>query len=277
MAPKTPGHRPFTRAQQRQNQRFLGALRRTGNVRLACRELGVHRACYTKRRGKCAAFAASWDATLAAAHAAFEQAGGERLPEGKGTGTRTCPHSGNRPRSALRTKGGEPMVVSVAGRLQRRLAPPGRMTGAAQRLVLATVEETNNLRIATAAAGFASSSFIARMRLRPELAGRLAIARRIGADRAMWQIMNPPGRDSDRDFRILPMPPLTVEQALLQLGFHRPDGRFQQSLWRRRAPPKPLAHYRPRILAKLAAFRRARWHEETGSWRFPEESEDPTE
>ncbi len=74
-------HRPFTPAQQRRNAAFLAALGRTGNVRLACRELGVHRGTYTKRRDKCPAFAAAWDSALAAAHAAFRLAGGERLPE----------------------------------------------------------------------------------------------------------------------------------------------------------------------------------------------------
>ena len=71
-ASDTPKHRPFTPAQRRQNDAFLAALRRTGNVRLACRELGVHPGTYTKRRGKCAAFATEWDMVLAAAHAAFE-------------------------------------------------------------------------------------------------------------------------------------------------------------------------------------------------------------
>ncbi|HYI39211.1 MAG TPA: hypothetical protein VE053_02710 [Allosphingosinicella sp.] len=54
--------RPFTRKQIAQNQAFLEALRRTGNPRLAAASLGVHRTTYSKRRARCAAFAADWDA-----------------------------------------------------------------------------------------------------------------------------------------------------------------------------------------------------------------------
>ena len=52
--------RPFNRRQALENDKFLAALRATGNVRLAARRLGVHRATYTKRRAKDAAFAAEW-------------------------------------------------------------------------------------------------------------------------------------------------------------------------------------------------------------------------
>lgn len=183
-------HRPFTLRQQRENERFLDALRRTGNVRLACRELGLNRSTYTRRRGKCAAFATRWDMTLAAAHAALHLAGGDRMPEAKRLpGTVEGAPGGTQ----LRTRGGEPVIVRRAdGRLQLRLAPPGRMTGAAGRLVLATVAETNNLRMAARAAGVAHSTILARCRLRPDLARELRVARRIGADRVMWQDLHPP-------------------------------------------------------------------------------------
>ena len=255
------GHRPFTPRQQRQNLAFLAALRRTGNVRLTCRELGVNRSTWEKRRRKCAAFAALWDMVLAAAHAACQRAGGECLPAASGG-------------DALRTKGGEPMIVRLGnGRLQRRLAPPGRMTEAAEQRILARVEETNNLRLAAAAAGFAHTSFLARARLRPAVAGQLQVARRIGADRVMWQCLHPPGRPepADAEFAHLPMPPTTAEQAIFQLAYHRPDGPLQRSFWRRRPRPIPFARVEPRIRAKLAAFRRASWHRETGKWRFPDE------
>ena len=262
-------HRPFTRRQQRQNGLFLEALRRTGNVRLACRELGVHRACYTKRRARCAAFAAHWDQALAAAHAALDRAGGPRLPEAaRGIGTGACP------RASLRTAGGEPHVVRQGnGRLQLRLAPPGRMTRAAEGRILAMVEETNNLRLAAAEAGFASPTVLARARLDPRLARALAIARRIGADRLLWELTDPARIDA-REFAVLPIPPMTVEDVLFRLAFHRPDGRFQRYRWRRRARPVPFERLRPRIVAKLNAWRRAQWHAETGSWRYPEESEE---
>lgn len=65
--------RPFTRAQALQNRAFLAAVRRTGNVRLAARELGVHRSTFTKRRGKDAAFATA-NGRLSAAAAGFSHA-----------------------------------------------------------------------------------------------------------------------------------------------------------------------------------------------------------
>lgn len=282
MASKIPSHRPFTPRQQRENARFLAALRRTGNVRLTCRDLGLHRACYTKRRARCAAFAAAWDAALAEAHAAFAAAGGERLPE-QGTVTRHCPLSSLRTKGpvlsepgGLRTKGGEPVVTRQAnGRLQLRRAPPGRMTAAAERRILATVGETNNIRLAAAEAGFAHSTILARARHDPALARNLALAQRIGQDRVMWAWMHPPGRPdpADHDFALLPMPPTSVDQALLQLVFHKPDGPFQRYRWRVRPLPKGIACYAPGIRAKISAMKRADWHAETGSWVYPEESE----
>ncbi len=59
--------RPLKPRQQRENARFLEALARTGNVRIAARSLGVNRSTYTKRRAQHPAFAAAWDAALAAA------------------------------------------------------------------------------------------------------------------------------------------------------------------------------------------------------------------
>jgi hypothetical protein len=115
-------HRPFTPAQQRQNAAFLAALRRTGNVRLACRTLGVPRATYTRRRKTCAAFATEWDMVLTAAHAAFQLAGGERMPESPGTVTRNCPHSRDNPPSNLRTQ-----VTGWSGAREVKVAwHPGR-------------------------------------------------------------------------------------------------------------------------------------------------------
>ncbi len=58
---------PPTRAQQLENAAFLAVLRRTGNVRAAARELGRHRATFTRRRGKHPAFALEWDTALAIA------------------------------------------------------------------------------------------------------------------------------------------------------------------------------------------------------------------
>lgn len=274
MADSTPKHRPFTPAQQRQNAAFLAALRRTGNVRLTCRELGVNRSTWTKRRGKCAAFATRWDMVLAAAHAAFQRVGGERLPEAK---TRPVAKRREGVVAGFRTEGGEPMVTRLAnGRLQLRHAPPGRMTDAAGRHILATVGETNNVRLAARAAGFAHTSILARGSADPDFGGALRLSRRIGRDRVQWQGMEAARTGAD-DWRCdfdTPMPEMTAERAIIQLVYHWKDGRFQDEV-RRRPLPTPFSEVQPRIIAKLNAWRRAEWRRETGSWTYPdEESED---
>ena len=288
MAPEPPKHRPFTPRQQRQNAAFLAALRRTGNVRLTCRELGVHRGTYTRRRAKCAAFATEWETVLAAAHAAFRLAGGERLPEArKGIGGAVIARSGATRQSSLdrhgaraprddglRTKGGEPMIVRQGnGRLQLRLAPPGRMTAVAQALFFQTLSETANIRFAAAAAGFAHSSFLARARLRPAVAYELAVQRRIGRDRVTWRWLEATRTAAD-DWRFdpdRPMPTMTAAEAIQQLRYHEAEGEFQYQLWCRRSPPRPFAALAPRIIVKFEAWRRARHYEATGSWRYADE------
>ena len=157
-------HRAFTRRQVRENEAFLGALRETGNSRLAARLLGVHRSTYAKRRAKDAAFAARWEMMLAAAHAAFQLAGVSRAPEPPKEGTaasrrRDFSHASYT--AALRTTGGEPTIVRRAdGRLQLRLAPPGPYPpGASFRLALAA---SAKIRLAAACAGFAAATFYAR-------------------------------------------------------------------------------------------------------------------
>src|SRR3954452_2736579 len=61
--------RPLTRAQAIQNRAFLEALRRTNNVRLACREAGAKYGTMQHRRRRHPAFALRWDAALAFAQA----------------------------------------------------------------------------------------------------------------------------------------------------------------------------------------------------------------
>jgi hypothetical protein len=210
--------RPFTRRQAAENARFLAALAETGNARLAARSLGVHRATYTKRRARSAAFATSWDAALAAAHARFKLAGGERPPEagvpprakrGEGAWAFGCPRqpkivSGGhdlaptRPkdgggarseaergqRQDTRTRGGEPMVVRLRnGRLQLRLAPPGWMTKASEQAFFFAISASANVRLAAAAAGFAHSTFYRRRRRAPAFAREMRLSLKIGWER----------------------------------------------------------------------------------------------
>ena len=61
--------RPLTRTQALENRAFLKLLRRTGNVRLACRALGLKYGTIQHRRRVHAAFAARWDAAVVFAQA----------------------------------------------------------------------------------------------------------------------------------------------------------------------------------------------------------------
>ena len=243
-------HRPFTPRQQRQNARFLAALRRTGNVRLACRELGVHRACYTKRRAKCAAFATQWDMTLAAAHAAFHLAGGARLPDVIASEAKQ-PSSGLPRRSAprndgLRTKGGEPVIVRRAnGRLQLRLAPAGWMTKAAEQAFFSALSATANVRLACAAAGFAPTSFYRRRGRSAAFAREMRLALRIGWER--------------------------LEEAMLAAGLahsHEDDAwRTLRESYRPGGSPPPAEFWKgvdARLLGVLTEEQKAKWGEMTG-------------
>jgi len=74
----SPVARVLTRAQAFQNRAFLKALRRTGNVRLACRELGLKYGSMQHRRRNHPAFALRWDAALAFAQSRLNGSGKER-------------------------------------------------------------------------------------------------------------------------------------------------------------------------------------------------------
>jgi hypothetical protein len=301
VAPETPRHRPFTLRQQRENARFLAALRRTGNVRLACRELGVHRSTYTKRRARCAAFATNWDATLAAAHAAFRLAGGERMPEanpplplqGRGTSRREVEGPLEASAQNLRTRGGEPTIVRQAnGRLQLRLAPPGRMTKAAEQAFFAALSATANIRLSAAAAGFAHSSFYARRAKGGAFAREMRLSLKIGWQRleaALLAAGLPESHADDawrEDHDMPPIPPMTPDQALQLLVLHDKSVNLSwEQPHRRKRRGEPWETYTERLRAmwraekgreaEEEALRRAAHYEETGDWRLPDEPAPP--
>jgi len=216
--------RPFTRAQQRQNARFLAARADTGNARLAARALGVHRSTYTKRRARCPAFAAAWDEALAAARPH------RRRPRGDG------------------------------------------IDPAADAALFAWLEQGYSLRLAAETLGFAHSSFLARARADPAFAHELQVAAAIGRDRLLIADMDrmESAPDDGPDRPELPMPAMTVEEALHRIHLADPNLAFQRHVRRRRAP-KPFSFYAPRIRAKLRAFARRLHFEATGSWRMPGE------
>ena len=287
--------RPFTRRQALQNQRFLDALRRTGNPRLAADLLGVHRSTYSKRRAKSAAFAQDWDAALAFAHAAFHQAGGPSPPILPGTGRGPSPgldpgmgEGARSPAQSTRTLGGELTVNRTrGGRLQLRRAPPGWMTKAGEQAFLAALSATANVRLSAAAAGFSHSAFYQKKGRRPYFAREMRLSLTMGYDRiecAMIAAALPESHADDawRHNDPPPIPPLTPDQALQVLCLHEKSVR--QSWDRphaRKRRKEPWETYTERLRAmwmhekslerETDALRRAAQYEETGDWRFEEE------
>ncbi len=165
--------RPFTRAQALQNAAFLAILRRTGNVRAAVREMGVHRAMFTRRRARHPAFAAEWDAALAIAHARLQRAADASPAE-------PVPEPVPEPR-AIRTRN---------GRLQLRAHRKGQLTRAAEQAFLAALSATANVRLSAAAAGFSHATFYARARANPGFAREMRLALQWGYDRVEGALLD---------------------------------------------------------------------------------------
>ncbi|MFL6847927.1 MAG: hypothetical protein ACJ8EI_06095 [Sphingomicrobium sp.] len=187
--------RPLSRPQTLENRAFLKVLRRLGNVRLACRELGLKYGTMQHRRKVHPAFAARWAAALAAAQARLGQVGlvgpaagrplcsplrAERYATTKGgpaaqrstsNGPTTSfagppPHACGAGRNgSFRTLGGEMVIVRTrGGKFQMRRAQPGKLTREAEQHFLATLGTTCNVRLAAAAVGAAEAAFFRRRR-----------------------------------------------------------------------------------------------------------------
>lgn len=226
--------RPLSPRQLAENEAFLAALTRTGNVREAARALGVNRSTFTKRRAKHPAFATAWDAALAAAAAtpAGEEAQGLHR---------------------VRTRGGSQLRRNRAGGITR---------GAEQAFLLA-LSATANVRLAAAAAGFSHASFYARRRRDPVFAREMRLALEAGYDRIelallvqgtggggaaeAWRHNDPP-----------PIPPMTANQALQLLYLHQKEARLLAEpahLKRRRGESRDAHHYRMAVMYQLGQAR----------------------
>ena len=205
----------MTRAQALQNRAFLKALRRSGNVRLACREVGLNYSTMQKRRRRRPAFAVAWDAALAFAQVRLVAAGRRRPSAGRGA---PSPH---------RTEGGEPVIVRRKdGTLQLRRAQPGRLTREGEQAFLAAVGATANVRLAAAAVGAAHTSFYWRKRNDRAFARELRLALQRGYEALEMALLEAdrPGSHEHDDWRHNDppaMPPMTVNQALQLMYLHQ--------------------------------------------------------
>ncbi|MDO7842342.1 hypothetical protein [Sphingomonas immobilis] len=202
--------RPLTRAQILENRAFLAALRRTGNVRAAAREVGAHRAKFTKRRAAHPNFAIEWDAALVVADAALKSAA-QSAPQPAPAGD---PHPDEH--RIIRTR---------SGRVQIRRGKPGRLDARAEQAFLSALSATANIRLSAAAAGFSHSAFYARARSNPGFEREMRLALKKGAERleaALLESFTPFAYADDAWRHNDPpaIPPMTVDQALALLQLH---------------------------------------------------------
>jgi hypothetical protein len=284
--------RPFTALQAHENRLFLDALARTGNARMAAREVGRPANSFHDRRNKHPAFAQDWAAAAAAAHARFHLSGGRRGPE-----VTPPPRSARSPSPSklgedYRTKGGEPVVVRTRnGKLQIRLAHPGKLTKACEQAFLHALSATANVRLAAAAAGASEAAFYRRRRQNPAFAREMRLALKMGWQRlemAALQAALPESHSDDqwRNCEPAPMPRFTPDQALQLLFLHEKSVHqsWEQPHRRRRRGESDETHglrlqamWRAEkdLEAEASALRRAARYEETGDWRFDDELPPP--
>ena len=239
--------KPFTRTQTLENRAFLTVLRRTGNVRLACREVGLKYGTMQHRRRKHPGFAARWDAALVFAQAGLEaRAAREGRPGSKSrdvSRVALCAHAG-RPTPSLpaaqaaraapaslhsvaRTQGGEPHLVRLRnGKLQLQRAQVGKLTPAAEQAFLAALSVTCNVSLAAAAVGSCFNAFNRRRRKDPAFARemRLALARGYEALEAALLESSLPGAHEHDEWRSNDppaIPPTSANQALQLMYLHQ--------------------------------------------------------
>ena len=213
--------RVLTRAQALQNRAFLKVLRKTGNVRLACREVGLKYATMQNRRAKHPGFALRWDAALAFAWASLDRLGtnGSSKPDPR--------LRGDDERVGFRTRGGEMTICRRNdGKLQMRRAQPGKLTLEAEQAFLAALSATCNIRLAAAAVGAAAHAFYRRRKKSSGFAReqRLALQRGYEAlEMALYEggMAGSHEHDDWRHNDPPAMPPMSVNQALQLMYLHQ--------------------------------------------------------
>lgn len=263
--------RKFNRRQALENQAFLRALARTGNVRLAARELGVHRSTFTKRRARHPAFAAEWDAALALAHATLNaqtpsserehaQETPSRSREGAGGGPplSTSNPGGGRPNAT--TPSPEPQITRLAnGRLQLRAPAKRRLTREHQQAFLAALSATANVRLSARAAGFSHSAFYQLRDHNPAFAREMRLALQLGYERIEMALLASFEPESCRDDAwrtndVPPIPSMTTDQALQLLMLHQKEARLWDTRPDRKAKRGEAPHHWAlRVAAKWRA------------------------
>jgi molybdenum-dependent DNA-binding transcriptional regulator ModE len=223
----------LTRAQALENRAFLKLLRRTGNVRLACRELGLKYGTMQDRRRKHPAFAHAWDAALVFAQARI-RSGAQALNKSRPSARAAVDSRfrGNDEGRSFRTAGGEMVMVRLKnGALQMRRAQPGKLTREAEQAFLAALSATCNVSLAAAAVGASEAAFHRRRRKDPAFAREVRMALSQGYDQlemALLEAGMPGSREHDdwRSNEPPAMPPMTASQALQLMYLHQKEARL---------------------------------------------------
>ena len=241
----------MTRAQALENRAFLKELRRTGNVRLACRELGLNYGTMQHRRRKHRGFGVRWDAALAFSQTSLAKSArrdrtrrvpdrvrdDERDPRLRGDdGKRSDPlHRKRSPspgkpgeeRSGFRTVGGEAVMVRLKdGTVQMRRAQPGKLTPEAEQAFLAALSATCNFALAAAAVGANFNAFNRRRKKDPAFAREVRLALQRGHEALEVALIESTlaashEHDDWRHNEPPAMPPMSAAQALQLLYLHQ--------------------------------------------------------
>jgi hypothetical protein len=238
--------RKLTRAAALQNRAFLKILRKTGNVRLAAREVGAKYGTMQHRRKVHASFAVRWDAALAFAQAKLTQEWQSRhgsesrevactasfasdrvgcaagLPAGavsRHNDARSAPLT-LCSAASFRTAGGEPVMRRTRnGKLQMQRAQANKLTPAAEQAFLSALSATCNMSLAAAAAGACFGAFNRRRKKNPAFARECRLALAQGYQRLEMELLASTLADSHEhdDWRHNdppPIPPMSANQAL---------------------------------------------------------------
>jgi len=228
--------RPITRAAAQQNREFLKVLRRTGNVRLAAREVGAKYGTMQHRRRVHPGFAVRWDAAVAFAQARLnsekERQSFDKLRtsgEGRPLTPTPLPRGGE---GLFRTVGGEPTLRRTRnGKLQMQRAQVGKLTPVAEQAFLAALSATCNVSLAAAAVGAAAHAFYRRRRQCPAFAREWRLALQAGYDRLEAALLESAvaGSHEHDDWRSNDppaMPPVSPNQALQLMYLHQKEARL---------------------------------------------------
>jgi hypothetical protein len=255
--------RPLTRIQVLENRAFLKLLRRTANVRLACRQLGLKYGTMQHRRRVHPGFAVQVAAALVFAQVRLSSVK-RRLPRtgGASTGGPSTIHSavngsppsagippnesvrrslearsahacgaGRKGRGAYRTQGGEPVIVRLkSGKLQVRRAQAGKLTPAAEQAFLSALAGTCNVALAVAAVGAAANAFARRKNRDPAFAREMRLAIAEGYETLNLALLAGLEPEEHADWRSNdppPIPPMSVDQVLQLMRVHQREARWK--------------------------------------------------